>query len=224
MHDDLGLYALGALDDPSEFEAHLATCEECRRELAEIQGALELADDAVGDFELPAGLKERTLEAVRTAPASNVVPLRRPNRFFTILAAAAVTVVAVGVGSRVILTDRFAADRILSLAAPDGGPARATAKVEDTPNGPVVQMDVHGLPDAPKGTFYECWFVGAGDDLKTPNRVSVGTFRQGDTSLRMQSSADPSKFPKMGVTLEPDDGNPARTGPKVLATVSVKKV
>src|SRR4051812_6975799 len=134
MHDDLGLYALGALDDPSEFEAHLATCEECQRELDEILGALELADEAAGDFELPEGLKERTLARALEAP-SKVVPLRRPNRFFTILAAAAVTVVAVGVGSRVVLTDRFAASRILSLAAPDGGPGRATAKVKDTPNG-----------------------------------------------------------------------------------------
>jgi hypothetical protein len=34
----------------------------------------------------------------------------------------------------------------------------------------------------------------------------------------MISAADPARFPKMGVTLEPDDGNPARTGPKYLIT------
>ncbi len=222
MHDDLGLYALGALDDPREFEAHLATCEECQAELAAMREALELADDAVGDYELPAGLKERTMDAVHEAGPQNVVPLRRTSRVMNILAAAAVTLAAVGIGARVIVTDSFRADRILSLAAPDGGPATATARIDDTPNGPVVEMVVHGLPDAPAGHFYECWFVGPGDSIEKPNRISVGTFRNGDVTLKMQSSADPSRFPNMGVTLEPDDGNPARTGPKVLATAPSK--
>jgi hypothetical protein len=34
----------------------------------------------------------------------------------------------------------------------------------------------------------------------------------------MFSAADAARFPRMGVTLEPDDGNPARTGPKVLVS------
>jgi len=33
------------------------------------------------------------------------------------------------------------------------------------------------------------------------------------------SAARASAFPRMGVTLEPDDGNPQRTGEKVLASV-----
>ncbi len=223
MHDDLGLYALGALEDPTEFEEHLRTCAECQAELEAMREALDLAEEALGDFEPPADLKERTLDAVRSAPAPNVVPLGRVNRVMTVLAAAAVTLVAVGLGARVVLTDGFRADRVLSLAAPDSGPARATARIDDTPNGPIVDMEVRGLPDAPAGHFYECWFVGAGDSIEHPNRVSVGTFRKGATNLRMQSSADGDRFPNMGVTLEPDDGNPARTGPKVLATVPPKE-
>jgi hypothetical protein len=49
----------------------------------------------------------------------------------------------------------------------------------------------------------------------------VGTFRtaaDGSAHVRMTSSADAERFPKMGVTLEPDDGNPQRTGAKVLVT------
>jgi hypothetical protein len=84
-----------------------------------------------------------------------------------------------------------------------------------------VRLTVHGLPPNPPGTYYECWFVGAGDTEQRPNRVSAGTFTvgsDGSASVRMISAADASRFPRMGVTLEPDDGNPARTGPKYLVT------
>jgi hypothetical protein len=50
----------------------------------------------------------------------------------------------------------------------------------------------------------------------------VGTFDvpdSGHTTVEMTSAADAGRFPKMGVTLEPDDGNPARTGDKVLVSV-----
>ena len=83
-------------------------------------------------------------------------------------------------------------------------------------------MVVEDLPPAPSGFFYECWFVGEGDTLEQPNRVSVGTFdvqEEGATHIRMTSAADASRFPKMGVTLEPRDGNPARTGEKVLVSI-----
>src|SRR5262249_37416103 len=38
--EDLALYAMGTLDDQScpELQAHLATCEECRRELKSLRG------------------------------------------------------------------------------------------------------------------------------------------------------------------------------------------
>ena len=49
MHDDLGLYALGALEDPSDFERHLETCEECRVELEALRATMQLADDALAD-------------------------------------------------------------------------------------------------------------------------------------------------------------------------------
>jgi len=32
------------------------------------------------------------------------------------------------------------------------------------------------------------------------------------------TAGDPGQFPKLGVTLESDDGDPRRTGPKVLVT------
>ena len=47
MHDDLALYVLGALEDPREFEAHLETCDQCRAELAELRGTLDVLDAGI---------------------------------------------------------------------------------------------------------------------------------------------------------------------------------
>lgn len=233
MHKDLGLYVLGGLDDATDVEAHLETCAECREEVAALRRTIEIIDDAgLDEIELPPDLKTRTLRAAleggtiagdRPAPVVPFERRRQPraNRFVAILAAAAVTVFAAGFGLRMVTLDQFNADRIIELASPEGGQARATARIDDTSSGQEVEMDIEGLPPAPEGKIYECWFVGEGDDLDTPNRVSAGTFRSADDEvLRMWSSADPERFPNMGVTLEDDDGDPSRTGDKVLVTVS----
>jgi hypothetical protein len=109
----------------------------------------------------------------------------------------------------------------IALVSADNGPGSGEAKVRRTGDGRAVELHVQGLPPTPAGSYYECWFVGEGDSLEHPNRVSAGTFtvdRDGQATVRMFSAADPSRFPRMGVTLEPDDGNPARTGPKVLTS------
>jgi hypothetical protein len=50
--------------------------------------------------------------------------------------------------------------------------------------------------------------------------VSLGTFTtapDGSARLTAFTAAPADRFPVVGVTLEPVDGNPARTGPRVLA-------
>ena len=94
--------------------------------------------------------------------------------------------------------------------------------MRSTPQGRSVELEVEGLPRAPAGTYYECWFVGDGDTLAKPNRVSAGTFAVPDAgahTVEMMSASDAARFPKMGVTVEPDDGNPQRTGDKALVSV-----
>jgi hypothetical protein len=225
LHEDLGLYVLGALEDPQEFEVHLETCAECREELRQIRGAIDVVAANTTHPVPPSGLRDRTLAALRAgreAPPAPVVSLaaerNRRRRFAGIAAVAALAVVVAGLGYRTFTRDSFSADRVFALAAPDGGPARGTAKIDDTESGQVIELTVSGLPTAPAGTYYECWWVGPDDADDIQDRVSAGTFRGGDGTYRMQSSADPSHFTKMGVTLEPDDGNPARTGQKVLTS------
>ena len=155
---------------------------------------------------------------------SNVTPLRarraRTVRWLAAAAAAIVVVAAVGVGAVLLNRDGGTATTI-ALAAADVGSGRGEAVVRDVDGGRKVELAVSGLPANPPGTYYECWFVGPGDTEEQPNRVSAGTFTvdaAGNATVTMISAADPARFPKMGVTLEPDDGNPARTGPKYLVS------
>lgn len=154
---------------------------------------------------------------------SNVTPLRprRPRavRWLAATAAALLVVAAVGIGA--VMLNRDSGGTVIALAAADVGSGSGTAVVSQVDGGRRIELTVSGLPANPPGTYYECWFVGPGDTEQQPNRVSAGTFTvgaDGTATVTMVSAADATLFPKMGVTLEPDDGNPARTGPKYLVS------
>ena len=224
-HPDLGGYVLGALEpaERADFEEHLAGCERCQAEVAELRGLPELLEQAAPPTEVPPSLRERTFAAVERAAAQQ--RRRRRLRLALTAAAACLVLVVAFVGGYALSQVGPFADRgrviEFALAAPDGGPARATAKVRQVSDGLAITMEVSGLAPNPPGSVYECWYVGPGDSLARPNRVSAGTFTvgaDGRASLRMHSAADLQRYPAMGVTLERDRGNPARTGDKVLVS------
>lgn len=224
-HPDLGGYVLGALEpaERADFEEHLAGCERCQAEVAELRGLPELLEQAAPPVEVPPWLRERTFAAVERAAAQQ--RRRRRLRLALTAAAACLVLVVAFVGGYTLSRVGPFADRgrviEFALAAPDGGPARATAKVRQVGDGLAITMEVSGLAPNPPGSVYECWYVGPGDSLARPNRVSAGTFTvgaDGRASLRMHSAADLQRYPAMGVTLERDRGNPARTGDKVLVS------
>ena len=157
-------------------------------------------------------------------PADGVVtplrPRQRATRWIGAAAAALLLVAAASVGF-VLLGGDGGGTTTVALVAADVGTGSGSAVVKQLAQGREVRLSVSGLPPNPPGTYYECWFVGPGDTEQQPNRVSAGTFTVGaggSATVQMISAADPARFPKMGVTLEPDDGNPARTGPKYLVT------
>jgi anti-sigma-K factor RskA len=224
-HPDLGGYVLGALEpaERADFEEHLAGCERCQAEVAELRGLPALLEQAAPPVKVPPSLRERTFAEVERAAAQQ----RRRRRLrlaLTAVAACLVLVVAFVGGYALSQVGPFAdRGRVIefALAAPEGGPARATAKVRQVGDGLAITMEVSGLAPNPPGSVYECWYVGPGDSLERPNRVSAGTFTvgaDGRASLRMHSAADLQRYPAMGVTLERDRGNPARRGDKVLVS------
>ena len=56
-HPDLGGYVLGALEpaERADFEEHLAGCERCQAEVAELRGLPELLEQAAPPVEGPLG-------------------------------------------------------------------------------------------------------------------------------------------------------------------------
>jgi anti-sigma-K factor RskA len=220
-HPDVASYVLDALDprEAAAFQQHLAGCDACRAEVADLQGLPVLLEQAASPAEVPPGLRERTFAAVERAAAG-----QHHRRRLRLAAVAAVLLVALLGGMLVSRSGPFG-DRTevvaVALAAPDGGPARATAKIRRVGGRLEIDLEVNRLAANPPGTVYECWLVGPADTLARPNRVSAGTFTvgtDGRASLRLTSAADLRRYPVMGVTLEADGGNPARTGSKQLVS------
>ncbi len=232
-------------EEAAHFETHLAGCAACRGEVDELGDLPGLLAGLPPFEELPPGLEARTFEAIereaarapRSDPAGDadgvraaggtIVPIehaRARRRWSTaqlVLTAAAAGVVAVvGLDIGVKVADNQPAPvAVEQLVAPNGGPARGTATVHATLTGATIDLHVTGLAPSPPGTIYTCWLVGKGDTLAHQNRVSVGSFvvgSSGTANVQWDTGANLQRFPKIGVTLEPDNGNPLHQGPKVL--------
>jgi hypothetical protein len=252
-HVEVAGYALGKLDDDETvaFEAHLAECDDCRRELEELRGLPELLARAAPPVQLPETLRGRTLAAVREAAeqaaeagelpspglraAPDLVPRvevrptelerrRGRGRFAAIgrrpwlaAAVAAALVVLLSIPATLLLNQPATTE--LALVAPDGGAAKGRVLVTKTSGGRSFDVRIEGLRPPKAGTLYELWAVGAADTPDHPQRVSLGTFVtpvSGKAHLKAFTAASASIYKKVGVTEEPDNGNPAREGPIVL--------
>lgn len=228
-HPDVSGYVLGVLepDESSDFAAHLRTCPPCQREVAELASLRVLLDQAMPVPTLPEGLAQRTFAAVAREATDLPTPLPpapprrrsgRPARLVPAVAAALGAVVVVA-GLLVAAGRSNPGGREIELVAADGGATGAVARLHRAPLGMVVELHVDGLAVPPPGRFYECWYVGVDDAPDRPARLSAGTFTlpaSGPATVRMTTAADPARYPRIEVTLEPDDGDPRSTGPVVL--------
>ena len=234
-HPDLAGYVLQALEpDASQaFAVHLRDCRVCAEEVAELAHLPALLGDAAPHVDVPIDLEARTFARIEDearrgagAPVRDRAPHRRRvgtglQRMLAVAAGFLLVAGAVGLIANLV-SGSGGGGTTIQLISANGTTAKGEAKVRSTAQGRVVELEVDGLPRAPAGFYYECWFVGDGDTLAKPNRVSVGTFEVPDADMytyEMMSAARARAFPRMGVTLEPDDGNPQRTGEKVLVSV-----
>jgi anti-sigma-K factor RskA len=225
-HVNIAAYALGRLesDERARFEEHLATCEACRDEVVGLSATAEALGRAAPPIELPPALQARTFMAIERAAVESA-PTRSPRTWFRWPRVLAVAAAAAAVAGGVFVGTRLGDDGLPEpelqavLTAPTGEPARATARVTKTGIGRVIEFRTDDLMILPKGDYYELWFVGPGDTLRQPNRISAGTFHpddQGRSQVTFAAAVDPKKYPVLSVTAEPGDGNPRRTGPEVL--------
>lgn len=111
------------------------------------------------------------------------------------------------------------------LIAPRNPDALASATVTKAGIGRIIEFRTDDLPILPKGEFYELWFVGPGDTLEEPNRISAGTFHpdpEGRSKVTFAAAVDPKLYPEVSVTAEPGDGDPRRTGAEVLRSAKAR--
>jgi hypothetical protein len=177
---------------------------------------------SIAPVEPPPSLEARVLEAAsgcRTRPTRQSRETWRPRLGFAAAGAATVTAalaIAVGVLGGGAPAGVLELETVLRA---DMGEAQALAEVRRTGIGRIVSFESDTLPILPKGDYYELWFVGPGDRLGRPNRISAGTFHpdeDGRSSVRFVAAVDPTLYPILSVTAEPGDGDPPPTGPEVL--------
>ena len=212
-HVEVAAYLLGKLEpeEAERFEAHLDGCADCRRHLEELGGLPALLAQAAPATPVPeAGVAE--------AP----VPDRRAwwRRRWVLVAVAAALVVALAVpGALLVFGGGGGEVTRLTLVAAEGAQGRGQVTITRTSAGRSFDVRIEGLDSPPAGSLYELWAVSPQDTLERPQRVSLGTFTvAADRSAHLTAftAAPADRFPVVGVTLEPVDGNPARTGPRVL--------
>ena len=237
--DDVGSYVLRALpDDENErFEAHLATCEDCRREVADLQVAADTLPLAAVQVGPPPELRDRIMAVVRSeaellsaageragepdadrAPAARTPrPRRRGLRWPALslrplpAALAAGVLVAAGVVGGVVFSgggDTSTVTGTVQIASAPG--ARASLQLSDD----ATKLEVRKMPPPPSGKVYQVW-------LKRPNRDPAPTtalFRvdaNGSADVEIQRGRLKG-VDQVLVTAEPDGGSMAPTSDPVI--------
>jgi hypothetical protein len=201
-------------DDVSEAgDTHLHGCADCQgaiRELDVLRG--RLADPAV--WQPPDDeLRGRVIGAVVAAagrPAGP--PVRARRRWIAGIAAA----LAVGVvAASLVVAGRRAdgADWELSLYTRDVAPgAEVTVHGWNTETGTRLRIDVDGLAPAGPHEYYAIWMTSVAGQ-----HVPAGTFRESGR-IEAWSGVTRAEFPRIWITLEPDDGDERLSGATIADT------
>ena len=232
LHLLTGAYATGALTDEEHdaFVAHLVTCANCRDEVAELIATATLLGIAAAERP-PAGFRERLMaEVAQTRQLPPVVSTLAEAkarkdasrmRRWTMSAAAAAVVVAIGLGSWGLSSDGSSGPSVDAIAAVQ---TAADAKTMQATNGPATAaltvsrsmgdmvFMAHGLKDAGDKRTYQVWLLGPGSAV-----TSMGTFDSDGKEHTTRLFNGPGDASALAVTEEPAGGSTRPTTKPVLA-------
>jgi anti-sigma-K factor RskA len=228
LHKLTGAYAMDALDEleRARFEQHLAQCDDCRAEVAELRETAALLSETVAVTPPPslrdsvlAGISQvrplapevTTIPRAEPAPTSSQAPAGR--RGWVPFLVAAALALFVGVGAMIVApwADEDEVPRLTAaeqvLQAPDaeevfldlGEAGRATVVRSKSADRAVIVTE--DMVSAPEGKAYELWFQTPENDM-----VPAGLMPDApDQTVVLDGSA--AEAVAVGITVEPEGGS-----------------
>lgn len=217
-YDDLAApYVLNALDDGERerFEAHLATCAECRAEVELLSVPAQALPASVAQVEPPPELRDRIMAIVEgeaellaaAGPQADRPPRRRSpwaRRLSLIVPAAAA---AVGAFLAVVVFDGNDLQTIEAAQAPRGAAVRMHVDEEHS------TLVAERLPDPPSGRVYQVWLKWPGKPPQ-PTRALFRPGPEGTVSVDVPGSME--GIENVYVTDEPMGGSDAPTRKPII--------
>jgi anti-sigma-K factor RskA len=218
--DAVGAYLLGALepDESARFEQHLARCEVCARDIAELKVAADALPVSVPVVSPPPALKDRIMAVVeseaellaatgrradepeRAAPrperrrGSRLGWLMRP----AVALACALVLLAGGAFAGVLLSGGEEARTVVASAEPPGADVRLEIGDDNS------TLVAHNMPAPPRGRIYQVWLKRPGRD---PEPTSVLWSTRSDGSAEVAVPGSLKGVEAVRVTHEPLGGS-----------------
>jgi anti-sigma-K factor RskA len=227
----LGAYALDALSDDERrlLEAHLATCETCRAELAELRLAVNALPLSIDERDASPSLRDRLRAAAEAdlatngaeePPSDTVVPFEprtergtpRPLRRTRLPWAAAAVFLLFGLGMlgwNLSLRQSNNQQVIALQAAP--GVTGASGELIYLKDQQVIIVKPNNLPALAAGQVYELWLI------QGETAVPSGVFGAGERQVAI--AANLNQYQALAITIEDGPlGKPTPQGQKVVVT------
>jgi anti-sigma-K factor RskA len=207
----LGPYLLRQLtaEEEHQLKSHLERCPRCQDDLERVRQTHALLGELAAN-EPPPELKGQVL-----ARAKDEASARFGSGWKLWVPAAAALLIAgiLGIGLFAAITGDSSSGLPLTATALAPG-ASGELRGEKVGENLRVELEVEGLPELRKHEYYEMWYA-----TESGERISCGTFRaqpEGRTTVNLTAPALATSYPVIEVTREPDDGDPAASGKKIL--------
>lgn len=192
-----------ARPDP-QLDAHLAVCPTCRLKVRPMQALGATLRDPLLWEEPPEDLEERVLASL--APETGRSRRLRP--WWLAGAAAALLILVLSVMGWLNRPDWT----VELVAGADAPGASAVVSGWNSGAGTRMVLDMRGLPGPGQHAYYEVWMT-----APDGHHISAGTFGE-SARVTVTAGVRRADYPRIWVTREPDDGDPAPFPAVVLDT------